>query len=380
MSLLTTSLRRLAAGAALLLLMQGAQAARPQSEFPLREVLLSDVAQPVERKEIEVVVFIAPESCTPKTHESTWGTIVSSDNTSLFKSWACRAYVDAAKDPKEEFAFVPMPPAFKQPSILDTVQGLPASTTGRRYVALVDWKYADTTLGKCNSFGCYSSLIMLIETVVYDRVAAKTIWHSIETTRAAMKGLSYDVKEANRIGPLHVAITLNAIIERKTVQQAEEQGMRRTTALEPSNVPGQAGTALNKKANLIFFNRMPQETVDSEKFDSGRKFYNIEASHLQGRAKKTSYYNDSRTHVALELPPGTYEIAFYKDRKTFDIKENGPPVYLSFNNGIFSTISINELSPKKALELTQDSLNALLPELTPVAYPLRARKLQWTQP
>ncbi len=208
---------------------------------------------------------------------------------------------------------------------------------------------------------------MLIETVVYDRVAAKPIWHSIETTRAAMKGLSYDVKEANRIGPLHVAITLNAIIERKTVQQAEEQGMRRTTALEPSNVPGQAGTALNKKANLIFFNRMPQETVDSEKFDSGRKFYDIQSSHLQGRAKKTSYYNDSKTHVALELPPGTYEIAFYKDRKTFDIKENGPPVYLSFDNGIFSTISINELSPQKALELTQDSLNALLPELTPSA-------------
>ena len=380
MSLFSTSLRRLAAGAALLLLMQGAQAARPQSEFPLREVLLSDVAQPIERKEVEVVVFIAPESCTPKTHESTWGTIVSSDNTSLFKSWACRAYVDAARDPKEEFAFVPMPPVFKQPSILDTVQGLPASTTGRRYVALVDWKYADTTLGKCNSYGCRSSFIMLIEAVVYDRVASKTIWHSIETTRATMKDLHYDAKEARSMGPLNVSIALNGIMGHKAQQQAEEQGMRRTTALEPSNVPGQAGTALNKKANLIFFNRMPQETVDSEKFDSGRKFYDIQASHLQGRAKKTSYYNDSRTHVALEMPPGTYEIAFYKDRKTFDIKENGPPVYLSFDNGIFSTISINELSPQKALELTQDSLNALLPELTPVAYPLRARKLQWTQP
>ena len=58
----STSLRCLAASAALLLLMQGAQAARPQSAFPLREVLLSDVAQPIERKEIEVVVFIAPES------------------------------------------------------------------------------------------------------------------------------------------------------------------------------------------------------------------------------------------------------------------------------------------------------------------------------
>ena len=380
MSFLTTSLRCLAAGTALLLLMQGAQAARPQSEFPLREVLLSDVAQPIERKEIEVVVFIAPESCTPKTHESTWGTIVSSDNTSLFKSWACRAYVDAAKDPKEELAFVPMPPAFKQPSILDTVQGLPASTTGRRYVALVDWKYADTTLGKCNSYGCRSSFIMLIEAVVYDRVASKTIWHSIETTRATMKDLHYDAKEARSMGPLNVSIALNGIMGHKAQHEAEEQGLRRTTALEPSSAPGQAGTVLNRKANLILFNRMPQETVDSEKFEDGSTFYTIEASHLQGSAKKNLYYHDSGTHVALELAPGTYELAFYKKRTTVNIKENAPPIYLSFDTGFMSSLSVNELSPQKALELTQDSLNALLPELTPVAYPLRARKLQWTQP
>ena len=380
MPFFTLSLRHLAAGAALLLLVPGAQAARQQSEFPLRELLLSDITQPIERKEVEVVVFIAPESCTAKTHESTWGTIVSSDNTSLFNSWACRSYVDAAQDPKEELAYVPMPPVFKQPSILDTVQGLPASTTGRRYVALIDWKYADTTLGKCNSYGCRSSLVLLMEAVVYDRVAAKTIWHSIATTQATMKDLRYDAKEARFMGPLHVSIALNGILGHKARHEAEQQGMRRTTALEPSSVPGQAGTALNKKANLILFNRMPQEAVDSEKFDDGSKFYDIQASHLQGSAKKVDYHNESRTHVALELPPGTYELAFYKDRKTLHIGENAPPVYLSFDNAIFTTISIKELSAQQALELAQDSLNALLPELTPVAYPLRARKLQWTQP
>lgn len=382
MPFFTTSLRRLAAGAALLLLIQGVQAARPQSEFPLREVLLSDVTEPIERQDVEVVVFIAPESCIPKTHENTWGNIVSSDNDSLLKSWTCRAYVDAAKDPEEKLAFIPMPPSFKRPSIVDTVQGLPPSTTGRRYVALVDWKYADSTLGKCTSFGCRSTLIMLSETVVYDRLAAKTIWHSLVTTDAYMKELKYDAKNARSLGPIHVAITLNGIMEQKKLHEAGAQGMRRTTALAPSNEPGKAGTTLNKKANLIIFNRKPQETVDSNKFADGSTFYHIKASHLQGRAKDTSYHNESRTHIALELPPGTYELDFYKKSTTFTITENGPPVYLSFSDGFsfISSVSIDELSPEKALALAQDSLNALIPELTPVAYPLYPRKLQWTQP
>ncbi|MCC7644728.1 MULTISPECIES: hypothetical protein [unclassified Janthinobacterium] len=214
-------------------------------------------------------------------------------------------------------------------------------------MALIDWKYADTTPGKCNSYGCHSSLIMLIEAVVYDRVAGKTIWHSRETTRATMKDLHYDAKEARSMGPLNVSIALNGIMGHKAQHEAEEQGMRRTTALEPSNVPGQAGTVLNRKANLILFNRMPQETVDSEKFEDGSTFYTIETSHLQGSAKKNLYYHNSRTHVALELAPGTYELAFYKKRTTVNIKENGPPVYLSFDTGFMSSLSVNELSPQK---------------------------------
>lgn len=380
MSLFITSLRALAAGAALLL-MPGAQAARPQAEFPILEVLLLDIAQPIEKSEIDVAVFIAPESCTPKMHENTWGNMVSSDNDSLIHSWACRAYMDAAVNPEYQVAFIPTPPSFKRPSIRDTVQGLPPSTTGRRYVALVDWTFADIMPPKNCNYGCNSDLIMLSESVVYDRVADKPVWHSIQTKHASMSELSYTEKNAKWLGPGLVSGTLTSgpVID-QYAREADGKGVRRTTALKTPDQPGQAGTVLNPKANLIIFNRLSQETLDSRKFDDGNHFYSLVANHLDGRAKKTYYMSHSRTHVALELVPGTYQLSLEKNPMTIEIKEHGSPVYLSFGKGFMDKLSVSEIDAKQALALAQDSLNALLPELTPVAYPLRGRKLQWTQP
>lgn len=380
MSLLTTSLRCLAAGAALLALLPGARAARPESPFPIREILLLDTLQAIDKADIDVAVFIAPESCTPKTHISTWGTVVSSDNDSLFRSWACRAYVDAAKDPTEKLAFIPMPTALKQPSILATVQALPPSPTGRRYVALLDATLTDLSQRK-NCSSCSFSFLMQSEVVVYDRIAGKAVWHSIDTKSSHLRDGVYSSATSRMLGPLLVSGTLTDVTMQRGLGEADSAGVRRTTALESAATPQQTGMQLNKKANLIIFNRMPQATANSEGFDNGNTYYWINAGHLEGKAKETRYTSYSKTHTALELAPGKYTLSFFnKAPIPVEIKTDGPPTYLSFSNGFLRSTSVSELNATEALALVQDSVNLMIPELTPVAYPLRARKLQWTQP
>jgi len=380
MSLLTTSLRCLAAGAALLLLMPGVQAALPQSDFPLHETLLLDITQRIEKKEIDVTVFVTPESCTPPSGATELQEMIALTNDALIRSWACRAYTIAANNPKEELAFIPTSPALKRPSIVETVQALPASATGRRYVALVDWKFIDLTASKRCASSCTAGVLMSSEVVVYDRAAGKTIWHSIQTQRADMRSASYAEDKLVGLGPNPINATLTRLGYEKDTVDAEMGGVRRTTALALASQPGQAATALNTKANLIIFNRLPQATSSSTYFADGLQFFSLRADHLMGSAKKTDYTSSSNTHTALELAPGRYELAWQDAPVTIDIKSDGAPVYLSFKRGFLNKLSVSELDGQQALDLAQDSINALVPEVTPTAHLRNLRKLQWTQP
>lgn len=357
-----------------------AMAGGPEKSMPAFELLLRDVTQPIKSEDIDVVVFMSPEECTPATGKNLFGQVLAKDNTSMLHSWTCRALMEAAADPAQKLAFIPTLSSAKQPSALATVQALPASPTGRRYAALVNWHIENvTSTSSCSFIACVFSFTMSSEIAVVDRLDNKLIWHSIQNISNSIFSDRYDEKTGPSLGAQAISTALIPVLAENRAQLGDAAGVLRSTALEADSAIAPPGTALGTKANLIIFNDYNNSSKHSSDTYVGR-LYDLKAPHLPKKTSFTFYNAVYRSYVALQLVPGKYDISFTTEPYSVEIQAGGAPVYLRLSKGMFNKAKVDRIDAGEALALALKSTNLLLPEATPASHPQRPRPVFWTQP
>jgi hypothetical protein len=357
-----------------------AMAGAPEKSMPAFELLLRDVTQPIKSEDIDVVVFMSPEECTPATGKNLFGQVLAKDNTSMLHSWTCRALMEAAADPAQKLAFIPTLSSAKQPSALATVQALPASPTGRRYAALVNWHIENvTSTSSCSFIACVFSFTMSSEIAVVDRLDNKLIWHSIQNIPNSIFSDRYDEKTGPSMGAQAISTALIPVLAENQAQLGDAAGVLRSTALEADSAIAPPGTALGTKANLIIFNDYSNSSKHSSDAYVGRR-YHLKAPHLPKKISFTFYNAVYRSYVALQLVPGKYDISFTTEPYSVEIQAGGAPVYLRLSKGMFNKANVDRIDAGEALALALKSTNLLLPEATPASHPQRPRPVFWTQP
>lgn len=359
---------------------QNALADGLEKAMPAFEVLLRDSSQPIKESDLDVVVFMSPEECTPATSKNLFGQSFAVNNTSMLYSWACIGLIQAAGDPKQKLAFIPTSPDLKQPSAVATVQALPESPTGRRYSALVNWHIENvSSTSSCNFIACLFLFTVSSEIAVIDRLENKLVWHSIQNIPSSISTDHYDDKSGQILGPEAIAQALAPLLAENYAQRKDAAGLLRSTALESDPAIAVPGTVLNKKTNLIIFNKIRERSKHpSDAYY--KRGYRFEASHLPQRLNSSFYYMPYKTHIALQLPPGKYELFFEKEPYIVEIQADGPPVYLSLSTGLFNPMKVEKIDATQALSEALKSTNAMVPEVTPGSYPQQARPVFWTQP
>ncbi|MGK5019781.1 hypothetical protein [Janthinobacterium sp. LB2P10] len=348
--------------------------------MPAFELLVRDINQPIKNEDIDVIAFMSPEECTPATTKNLFGKVLAMDNTSMLHSWTCRALVEAAADPTQKLAFIPTLSSAKQPSALATALALPASPTGRRYAALVDWHIENvSSTSSCSFIACVFSFTMSSEIAVVDRLDNKLIWHSIQNIPSAIFSDHYDEKTGPTMGPEAISRALIPVLAENQAQRRDAAGLLRSTAMEADPAVAPTGTALNTKANLIIFNDYSNISKHSSDAYYGRP-YHLKAQHLPEKTNFASYNAVYKSYVALQLVPGKYEVSFTTEPYSVDIEAGGAPVYLRLSRGLFNKTNVDRIDAAQALTLALKSTNLLLPEATPASHPQRARPVYWTQP
>lgn len=339
---------------------------------PLDEIIVNEMTQPILPAELEVLVLMQPEQCTPRPGDK------APTFAALIRWTACDAFMASFKDSK---AILPL-----HSYQLDTVPSSAKATleagkqvlSGRRYVAMIMWdaKYRGMSTPGCDP--CSYPVHTPMEIAVMDTQTGRKIWHSHHAIRMMLmyNGRAIEARQARLLGVNNMERLVNLVLSQRQHLALDSIGMHRTRGFlmtdETMKPP-----PLNPDARLIM--------VNNDDFNGTRTTevrFTVMLSALPPLPQVKVLYNiPLHGFVALNLPAGKYALQVSKET-TQEIEIGTAPVYLSLKSPqLMDRQEVRAIGADELLDLSADMVNVMIPEMTPASWQVKKKQeFFWPQP
>jgi hypothetical protein len=316
----------------------------PAYAFPEKltrpEILKAAIAAPIPEQDLSVVVVI-PDTCASSEDEAK----------------VCKQFKEFAPGEKNQFSYATVSNAAKRRSIAGQVQVLPESARARRFIMLIDWKFATQTVDRRQA--TYAAHLNG-EVVVYDQVEKKVVWHALRLASVMSVGSFASFAKSYVIG--------NAVYDLNrygaAMEYAAAKGIR-VLSLDAKPAPG--------AYNLVMFNRREDDRVLN--INSRTATVTVELASDSHIMPPLSIEMPSDTHVAFSLPPGKYRVS-HSWKRTIDVEPGvSPAAYVLKTERSEPYFQIEPVTTDAVADLRASSRNAAVPD--PVARNRYSGALAW---